>query len=140
MPPHDPHHHQRRQNSRLFRRLGQIKAEGSSRRFHPPPGVRPQRQGNGSTDHRRQNVSEAIFTAYITKYALTMGIVQKQVEGTPASGMVVTSGERYPAYFHGEGREWHRTREAAVKRANAMRDAKVASLRKQIARLETAAF
>ena len=37
---------------------------------------------------------------------------------------------------HGEGKDWHRTKESAVKRAENMRAAKIASMRKSIAKLE----
>lgn len=40
--------------------------------------------------------------------------------------------------FHGN--EWHRTREEAVARAEQMRAAKIASLKKQIAKLEKLSF
>jgi hypothetical protein len=43
-------------------------------------------------------------------------------------------------YAHGEGRQWHRTQESALARAESMRKAKIASLRKSIARLEALSF
>lgn len=43
-------------------------------------------------------------------------------------------------YAHGEGREWHRTLEGARKRAEIMRMAKIANLKKQIAKLEKLKF
>lgn len=39
-----------------------------------------------------------------------------------------------------EGRQWHRTREAAVARALEMREAKIASLERQIAKLRKMEF
>ena len=41
-------------------------------------------------------------------------------------------------FFH--GLDWHRTKEAAVKRAEAMRDAKIKALRKRIAELSDLTF
>lgn len=78
---------------------------------------------------------------YITKHALTHGIkeVNDACEKTEMSLILVPSMGVF-AYFHGEGREWHRTREAAVKRAEQMRAAKLASLRRQIDRLERMEF
>lgn len=43
-------------------------------------------------------------------------------------------------YYHGEDKHWHRTRESAVKRANDMRDAKIKSLEKSIAKLKKMEF
>jgi hypothetical protein len=43
-------------------------------------------------------------------------------------------------YFHGEGRNWHRTPEGAKAKAEAMRKAKIASLKKQLAKLESLSF
>jgi hypothetical protein len=43
-------------------------------------------------------------------------------------------------YAHGEGRQWHRTREAAVLIAESMRKKKIASLKQQIEKLEKLRF
>jgi hypothetical protein len=42
--------------------------------------------------------------------------------------------------YHGEGIEWHRTEAEAIARAEEMRIAKIASLKKQIAKLEKMKF
>lgn len=80
------------------------------------------------------------FTAYITKYALTSGIKQVEVEDCfdSAPDMIREVAERFPAYYHGD--DWHRTREEAVQRAEEMRKAKIASVKKQLARLEKLSF
>jgi hypothetical protein len=45
---------------------------------------------------------------FITKYALTQGILEKEGEvSNTAASMLVVKGDRYPDYFHGEGKEWH---------------------------------
>ena len=78
---------------------------------------------------------------YITKYALTAGILE--VDGEVSSNSPTLMGFKYPAdnwwysIAHGEGKEWHRSLEAAQARAKQMRDKKIASLRKQIAKLES---
>ena len=80
-----------------------------------------------------------VFTAYVTKYALTKGILEMQVEETSQPGMVkalIGSGW----YFHGEGRDWHRTFEAAQGRAKDMRIRKIEALKYQIERLEWQTF
>ena len=79
------------------------------------------------------------FTAYITKYALTGGILEMQVEETSQPGMVkapIGSGW----YFHGEGRDWHRTFEGAQGRAKEMQRRKIEALKYQIERLTTRRF
>lgn len=77
---------------------------------------------------------------YITKYALTEGIMERDGEET-GSGMVrVPTGHCFPehAYFHRN--EWHTTREAAVARAEQMRAAKLKSIEKQQRRILALTF
>lgn len=77
---------------------------------------------------------------YITKYALTQGIFEAEAEECPGfKGMIEISGE-YPEYYHGEGKDWHRTKAGAVKRAEEMREKKILSLQKQIERLKNLKF
>lgn len=79
------------------------------------------------------------FIAYITKYALTQGIQNFDVEDRfDISPDMVRHGSDASAYFH-KG-EWWRSYDEARHRAEAMRKAKIASLRKQIARLEGLTF
>lgn len=75
---------------------------------------------------------------YITKYALTKGILEKESRQC-GDGMIATR-ERFSAYFHGEGKDWHRTKENAIKRAEEMRMKKIESLKKQIEKLERMKF
>lgn len=88
-------------------------------------------------------MSEAPKTVWVTKYALTRGVVERPVHSSVAHGaaMNVTMDER------GWGKrdflavdEWHPTREAALARAEEMRAAKIASLKRQIAKLEALEF
>ncbi len=73
---------------------------------------------------------------WVSKDALTDGI-QHFDEGAYLALGVASAGNHY---FRREGRDWHRTRKAAVARAEKMRDDKIASLRKQIERLEKLTF
>lgn len=75
---------------------------------------------------------------YSTKYALSAGIMEHEAEETSVEGMV-RIGALYNC-LHGEGREWHRTRESAVARAEEMRKAKIESLRKSLANFEAMRF
>lgn len=78
-----------------------------------------------------------IFTVWITTYALTTGITRHSARISHIPSMVEIIHERsLKQYAHGEGKDWHRTREGAVARAEEMRKAKIASLRKSIAKLE----
>lgn len=81
------------------------------------------------------------FTGWVTKYALTNGIEEKVLQVCEnTTSMVEEVGSRWNAYYHGEGREWHRTRANAVAKAEEMRKKKITSLRKKIAALEALRF
>ena len=76
---------------------------------------------------------------FITKYALTDGIIEKDAELCDDNKMIKVSGKGYfTTYFHGE--DWHRTRESAVKRAEIMRDRAIKSAEKKIAKLKNLQF
>ena len=84
------------------------------------------------------------ITAWVTKYALTDGI--QKVAGTVCHETCSTL-LSYQARngYHGwtalvHGKDWHRTPEAALARAEEMRKAKIASLKKSIAKLEAMTF
>lgn len=85
---------------------------------------------------------------WITKYALSHGIWTGEVNEPTDSGTIECKRPMTPkggkellfGYFHGEGREWHRTEEAAKTKALEMRDKKVLSLLKKIRKLEAMKF
>ena len=87
-------------------------------------------------------MDEPIETFYITKHALTQGIEKEQGRVCEAGGgsMIECHPVGYSAYYHGEGREWHRTREAAIKKAEEMRLAKIKSIKKSLAKMEALRF
>lgn len=79
-----------------------------------------------------------VIKAWITKWALTKGIIltgRAEVCADINPGMLDAGAL---GYHHGH--DWHRTEAAAVKRAEEMRIAKVASLKKQIAKLKAKRF
>lgn len=76
---------------------------------------------------------------WITKYALTSGIKEMEVEQSEDFPDMVT-GKAWNDSYHGEGREWHRTYESAVAKAEEMRLKKIDSLKKQIAKWEKKRF
>lgn len=71
-----------------------------------------------------------------SKYALTDGLIEQ--DGEDVGDSMVKIGPLQ--YLRGDGMEWHRTREGASARAEVMRKAKIASVRKQLARLEALRF
>ena len=77
------------------------------------------------------------ITAWVTKYALTLGI--KKVDGiiphAISSGMLCY-GDRETAH----GNDWHRTEDEAIAKAEQMRVKKIAALEKQIAKLKKLSF
>ena len=77
---------------------------------------------------------------FITKYALTDGIIEKEAMNVDDSNMmeVIGGGDRFNWYAHTG--EYSLTRKEAVKRAEEMRLKKIASLKKQIAKLENLTF
>lgn len=79
---------------------------------------------------------------WITKYALTWGIKVEEVEeyDPETIGIRPKSGTGLPRFYHGEGKEWHRTKLEALQKAEEMRRGKIESLKKQITKLEALRF
>lgn len=83
------------------------------------------------------------ITAYITKHALSNGKILK-IEARLCSNvdntMIAyrTEGSTFNQYAHDT--DWHSTLPDAIAKANEMRVKKIASLKKQIAKLEKMAF
>lgn len=84
------------------------------------------------------------FMAWITKYALTSGIREVMVRQSETFPELVDEEKAekgcFKQTFHGEGRDWHRTREGALRRAEVMRQNKIISLRRQLAKLQKMTF
>lgn len=77
--------------------------------------------------------------AYITKYALTQGIFEADGEESSAGGFRF----RFPGSYTSEyvyGKDWHKTFPEALSRAEEMRKRKLASLNRQIKKLESIEF
>ena len=74
---------------------------------------------------------------WITKYALTEGVQEWEVtQSKDYPNMVFDGG----LYFHGEGRQWHKTERGAIEKAESIRKTKIKSLQKKIAKLEAMRF
>jgi hypothetical protein len=80
------------------------------------------------------------FSAYVTKYALTIGIMYRvgEVNSDFPNMFIYDCETRFPTHVHAP--YWHRTFEAARAHAEKLRKAKLASLKKQIAKLEGKRF
>ena len=73
-----------------------------------------------------------------TKYVFTDGILEQEAEVYKTNEGMVLVGKYM--YLHGEGKEWHRSKESAVRRAEEMRDKKIKSLEKQLKRIKALVF
>lgn len=73
---------------------------------------------------------------WITKYALTSGI--QEHEANCAGGMVALTDTKFPTYYHKP--YWHESPSQAKAHAEEMRIRKIASLKRQITKLETFRF
>jgi len=89
--------------------------------------------------------STSTIHIWVTKYALTSGIVEYDAQTSHQPNMVVVPAHDddkghalLTQYFHTP--DWHTTREAAVARAEEMRAAKLKSLTAQIAKLSKLTF
>ncbi len=77
---------------------------------------------------------------WISKYALSGGITEHECDGPTEFGFVYP-GKPFMSYVGFRmGSDAHDTREAAEKAAEAMRKKKIASIRKQLAKLEAMTF
>lgn len=86
-------------------------------------------------------MSETPKIAYVTKYALSGGIGRYEIERVDPSGYAkVLMPESFSGWDTLGASHWHSTPEAALARAETMRVAKIASLKKQIAKLEKLEF
>ena len=77
---------------------------------------------------------------WITKYALSGGIEERDAELCGNDMVAIRTPNGFINYIHKEGRDWHLSQAQALLRAEEMRAAKIASLKKQIAKLEKMKF
>lgn len=75
---------------------------------------------------------------WITKYALTAGIYQEEVERSERGVWKDNGPSRIGQGFYNN--DWHETPESAIAQAEKKRAAKIRSLEKQIAKLKTLDF
>lgn len=76
---------------------------------------------------------------------MTKGIYEAEVyenclSADPSGNMISIREKGYVSCFHGNGNEWHTTKESAINKAEEMRQKKIDSLKKQIQKLEKMKF
>lgn len=84
---------------------------------------------------------------WITKYCLTHGIEKIEAEISSTDGDMIKrikdkgiSGFQCDEYYHGKNKEWHITKDSAIKKAEEMKSKKIESLKKQLQKLEELKF
>ena len=78
--------------------------------------------------------------AYVTKYWATCGIQRVVAVKITDQGMLICKVKgcvNGRDYYHGEGREWHFALADALSHVEMLRSKKIASLKKQLAKIET---
>lgn len=78
------------------------------------------------------------MTVWITKYALTAGIKKYEAEKLNNDMVKVQEPGCFVMYFH--GRQWHADLGSAIAKAEVMREAKIKSLEKSLAKLKKMSF
>lgn len=78
-------------------------------------------------------MAREVFDAWITKYALTQGILKRRVELCDhiSPTMVSVISDEWQQHFH--GKDWHQTRAGAIARAKVMKEAKLDSMHNKMA-------
>ena len=90
-------------------------------------------QGSPPGDWLQGEFKERGMKVFITKYALTKGIIEAEAEHL-GDGMARVG----RSYYH--GKDWHKTRRDAIIDARDRRTRKIASLEKQLKRVKGLSF
>ena len=77
---------------------------------------------------------------WITKYALTKGVIEADGELTSSESVsILNRGLSLPTHWFYKG-DWHSDKQSAIKKAEEMRQKKIESLKNQIEKLEGMRF
>lgn len=76
---------------------------------------------------------------WITKYALTQGILERSIRSFDDETAEDITGGHLRAKYYYKG-EWHESKISAIAKAEEMRKKKISSLKKQIEKLEKIKF
>lgn len=95
--------------------------------------------------NRNHERSITTMKVFITKRVFTEGIVEvdSAIESSVNRGMIIVSPRgslSFETYFHGQGREWHRDRVSAIRRAKELQAAKIKALEKQLQKIKNIEF
>lgn len=82
-------------------------------------------------------MNEGLITVFITKYALSKGIITAEASIVKPSMIEIKEGN-FPSFYH--GKEWHITEKEAKKEAEKMRIRRYTSLKNQLKKLENLKF
>jgi len=82
---------------------------------------------------------EKQIVAWLSKYALSIGVIPVNATDL-GDGIIRYRSEANGLEQYAHKRDWHDNRYAALQKAEEMRVKKIASLKKQIAKLETLKF
>ncbi|WP_025774712.1 hypothetical protein [Clostridium botulinum] len=92
--------------------------------------------------HKKETID-----VFISKYALTKGILEKKAiicDNTSTDMIEIVKEDKNFSigveYYHGEGKEWHRTKEDAINKSEEMRNKKIKNLESQIEKLKKVNF
>lgn len=83
------------------------------------------------------DAEKIIEKIWVSKYAIAQGILELGPVKYRDNMVIFKQKNGYLAFYHGLGKEFHFSLEEAQARAEEMRIAKIASLRKQIEKLQT---
>lgn len=75
---------------------------------------------------------------YITKYALTLGILEKEVKVSTVSSDMVCDNNNRLHYYHKP--YWHENKQDAIGHPNKLKEIKIKSLEKQLSKIKKLAF
>ena len=86
-------------------------------------------------------MSDEKITVWVTRYALSDGVIEFVANDSEIQqGSFYAACEGLLARCQTEGKDWHSTKASAIARAESMRAKKIASLHRQIAKLEALRF
>ena len=87
-----------------------------------------------------KKIKEYLMKVWITKYALTRGIIEADGELTSSDSVSILNRDlSLPTHWFYKG-DWHSDKESAIAKAEEMRQKKIESLKKQIEKLEEMKF
>ena len=92
------------------------------------------RAEKGTYSYRQPNPKQINMKVYITKYALTKGILEVEVNVSEAHPSMAVDSENSVATYHKP--DWFTTKEEAIARAEQMRMKKIFSLEKSLRKLK----